>query len=232
MNNTALKADLKLVARDPILALFMVIPLFIYIVFRVMVAYLLPIVFKLTGFDLSPYMGYVLAGAFLLTPGMLGTVAGFLMIDEKDAKIFELMSITPAGYSGYISHRLFLPFIAGIIYTFVGYRVLGIYHLNLGTLVYIAFLIGIDGVLIGLLLFQLADDKVKGLTYSKALNILTAVAMADLLKIQWVSALAALTPFYWIVRLINNPEGSFSLLAAAGVHVLWLVCALKACRSN
>lgn len=227
INTIPLKADMKMIVREPILVLFMLLPVLIFTVFKAVTVFLVPLLDGLTGFDLTPYYGYVLAGALLMTPGMLGTVAGFLMIDERDASIFELMSITPAGYSGYIANRLLIPFVGGMFYTIAGYHALGIYPVGLPTLLYIAILAGADGMMIGLLLFRLADDKVKGLTYSKGLGAFTALAMADLLKMPWISGLAALTPFYWINRLINNPDGVRTVVLAAIVHAAWLGLAVK-----
>lgn len=227
INRTAVRADLKMIIREPILILFLLIPIFIIVVFKFMAIYLPPIIFKFTGIEVSTYYGYVLAFTFMLTPGMLGTVAGFLMIDERDNRIYELMSVTPSGYKGYILNRLMIPFSSGIVYTFLCYYVLNIFHLDFMLLLYIAILGGIEGVIIGLLLFKIAEDKVKGLTYSKALSSLTVFALADVLKTQWVSVIAALSPFYWIVRLITYPVGVMQLIISITVHTFWLGFVIK-----
>ena len=102
MIKTSLKADIKVISREPILLLFMVLPVIMFIVFRGIISFGEVYLYKLTNIVLWDYYGYILAGILLITPSMLGTVAGFLMIDERDIKINELISVTPIGYIGYI----------------------------------------------------------------------------------------------------------------------------------
>lgn len=230
LNQTAVKADIKLIFREPILIIFMILPLFIIGIVKLLVTYGVPLLFQYTGFDLRPYYGYVLAMALLMAPFMLGTVGGFLMIDDRDARIFELMSVTPLGYLGYIIMRSLIPFSTAFTYTIIGYYLIDIYYVHLVLLVYLALLNSLSGVLIGLFLFTFAEDKVKGVTYSKGLSMLNVLAAADLFGLPWLSIIGALTPFYWVVRLINTPFDIANLILAAMVHVVWLIIMFRLLR--
>jgi len=230
LNQNALKADFKLIFREPILIIFMILPLFIIGIVKLLVTYGVPLLLQYTGFDLLPYYGYVLAMTFLMAPFMLGTVCGFLMIDDRDARIFELMSVTPLGYLGYIIMRSLIPFSTAFIYTLIGYYFIDIYYVPLVLLIYIAFLNSLSGVLIGLFLFTFAGDKVKGATYSKGLSMLNVLAVADLFGLTWLSVVGALTPFYWVVRLINTPFDIANLILAAMVHLVWLIIMYRLLR--
>jgi fluoroquinolone transport system permease protein len=230
LNQTALKVDLKLIFREPILIIFMILPLFIIGIVKLLVIYGVPLLLQYTGFDLRPYYGYVLAMALLMAPFMLGTVCGFLMIDDRDARIYELMSVTPLGYLGYIIMRSLIPFSTAFTYTIIGYYFIDIYYVPLVLLVYIAFLNSLSGVLIGLFLFTFAGDKVKGVTYSKGLSMLNVLAVADLFRLPWLSVVGALTPFYWVVRLINTPFDIANLILAAMVHLVWLIIMFRLLR--
>ena len=229
MNKTALKTDIKMIGRDPILILLMLVPIFALIFIKVLLHYLVPWLGSELGFDLCLYYGYVLGGCFLLSPMMLGTVAGFLMIDEKDGKIFELISITPAGYSGYMAHRLVLPFVGSIIYTLMTYFVLNIYTLNGIILILIMLLISLESILVGVILFLFAEDKVQGLTYSKGMGVFIILSMADLFGKAWLSILAGIIPFYWILRLIHNPKDVLVIVLAVLIHLVWVGVLMKKC---
>lgn len=217
-NINQVKADFKQIFRDPILILFMFLPLLIFIIFKLLIVFLVPFI----SFEISNYLMYILAFSFIMSPQMLGTVAGFLMIDDRDAKIYELMSITPLGYSGYIIHRLSIPMVFAVFYTILGYYILNIYPLNKSSLFLIAILMGIEGIITSLILFNLADDKVKGLTISKAMGIFPLMALADLLNIKWISYLSHLFPFYWITKIIQSPSNLTNLFTATLIHFLWL----------
>ncbi len=221
LNQVAVKADFKLIRREPILALFMLLPLFILVLTRLLVQYGVPLLLDYTAFNLAPYYGYVLAMSLLMAPFMLGTVCGFLMIDDRDARMFELMSVTPLGYIGYIAMRSLVPFSAAFIYTYIGYYLIGIIQVGIALLTFIALLNAISGVIIGLVLFNYAGDKVKAIAFSKGLSLLNVLAVADLFELPWLSLLAAFSPYYWIVRLINDAATPFNLIAAALVHLAW-----------
>lgn len=231
-NQTAIKADIKLIIREPILLLFLFLPLFIILIVKLLVVYGTPLLLEYTGFDLSLYYGYVLALTLLMSPFMLGTVCGFLMIDDRDARMFELMSVTPLGSLGYIAMRSLIPFTASFLYTFIGYYLINISLISLILLFYIALLNALSGVLIGLLLFNFAGDKVKAVAYSKGLSLLNVFAVADLFELRWLSLLASITPYYWIVRFFTVPTDFFSLAAATLVHLAWLAMMLRQLDKN
>jgi len=221
MIKTSLKADIKVISREPILLLFMVLPVIMFIVFRGIISFGEVYLYKLTNIVLWDYYGYILAGILLITPSMLGTVAGFLMIDERDIKINELISVTPIGYIGYIVNRLIIPFVGSFIYTFCAYYILNLFFISNLLLIYIAILLGLQGIFISFILYRVADDKVKGLTYAKGLNVFIVFAMADLINIPWVIYIAVTTPFYWIIRLIVDENKLGAILISAIVHIVY-----------
>jgi len=200
----------------------MILPLFIMLITRLFTSYGVPLIIDYLNFDLTPYFGYILTMALLMAPYMLGTVCGFLMIDDRDARMFELMSITPMGYLGYIVMRSLIPFSAAVIYTFAGYFIIDIFYLNLPLLTLIALLNALSGVTVGLLLFNYAGDKVKAVAFSKGLGLLNVLALADLFSLPWLSLLAAFTPFYWVVRLATVSATPFALFMAILIHLFWL----------
>ena len=222
INQAAIKSDFKLIFREPILILFMILPLFIMLITRLFISYGVPLIIEYLNFDLSPYFGYILIMAMLMAPYMLGTVCGFLMIDDRDARMFELLSITPLGYLGYILMRSLIPFSAAFIYTYVGYYFINIFSLDFVLLTLIALLNAISGVTLGLLLFNYAGDKVKAVTFSKGLSLLNVLALADLFSLPWLSLLAAFTPFYWVIHLATVTVTPFTVVMAILVHLFWL----------
>ncbi len=233
INQQAVKADFKLIVREPILLFMMTAPVYILVVLKVFLTFAVPYIHETTGFDLTEYYGYVLAMTLLMMSGILGSAFGFLMIDDRDARILDLMSVTPMGYLGYIIMRITIPFTGSVLYTIAGYYILNIYPLYPGKLLFAAILNGAAGMLVGLLLFVYAEDKVKGITYSKGFNLINFLALADLFNLKWLTALASLIPFYWIVRLITTPGNIDTYLIAVFVHLFWLTVFFKrAARSS
>ena len=232
MRINTISADIKRMIREPILMMLMFVPVFALVALKLIILFGVPILKKYTGFDLSPWYGYFMSTALLIAPSMLGTVAAFMMIDDRDENMIDLMSVTPNGYSGYIANRLLMPFFLSVVYSFGGYLLLNIYTISFLKLLYLAILTGIESIIVGLFLFCLTDNKVKGLTYAKGMSGFMMTALADLLNIKWISALSALIPFYWISSLVVKQETVLNLILPIIIHLAWLALALLMMNRN
>ncbi len=119
-----LRTDIKQIVRDPIMVILMAAPLLMIALFKVMLVFLLPFLETKYSFNLSYLYPYILAFIMLMIPGILGIVTGFMMLDERDGNIAELMAVTPLGRTGYLVNRLSLSALISIIYCFIAYYVL------------------------------------------------------------------------------------------------------------
>lgn len=232
MTTKAFTFDMRTLMRDPILMMFMIVPLLVLVVAKLFLIFAEPILYEMTGFVLSQYYGYLLAVVLTFSPYILGTVTAFLMIDERDESIYELMSVMPIGYVGYITNRLLIPFGLSIIYTVLSYTILNIFRLSFMQVTMIALLSGVQGVVVALIMFSLADNKVQGLTYSKALNIFVFASVADLLSLKWVSIISAFIPFYWTSQIVINPASFIVIGKALVVHIVWLYLGARLVRAR
>lgn len=215
------KTDIKKVFGEPIIALLFIMPLFFPLLFKALLVYAVPIINNYIAFDIVPYHNYVLAMTLMLAPSMLGAVMGFTMLDDKDSHIVELMSVTPLGTSGYMMLKIIFVFIATFIATIYTYYVMNIFYIPPATLVYLALLLSLFGSTIGMVLFTIATDKVKGLTYTKALSLVMLFAFADLVPINAVRYVSMCIPTYWITQIMLKPQSLFVLVMSAAVHLLW-----------
>lgn len=196
-------------------------PLVEILAFKLILMFLIPFIQNYYTFTVVEYHVYILAVSLTVMPCILGVVTGFMMLDERDGKIAELMSVTPLGRSGYLINRLTFSSILTIVYTFICYFVLDISYIPFWTLIFLALLLGTLSAIIGLILFSIATDKVKGLTYAKGLNIFVLFCLADLVPILWLNYLSMLFPSYWITRVIKTPN--FGVVSTALlVHAIWL----------
>ncbi|PKM96212.1 MAG: hypothetical protein CVU84_00410 [Firmicutes bacterium HGW-Firmicutes-1] len=227
MNIEHIKNDFKQLVREPMMLLLFCLPLVIFAVFKAMIVFLIPFLYEYIDFDLSDYYLYILSLVLILTPGMLGIVTGFMMLDERDGKIAELMSVTPLGRSGYLYNRLSFAFVATVIYTFMGYFIVDIYKLPLLVVFLLSVLLGIFSMILGMIIFTIATDKVKGLTYAKGLNIMLFFCLTDLLNERWLTNFSMLFPTYWITEIIQNPKSLQVFGIALFVHLLWIGSILR-----
>ena len=217
-----LKNDLKQIMRDPIMAILMVAPLLLISVIKLIVSLLTPFILTRFGFDFSPYLDYLFVFVVMMCGSILGIVTGFMMIDERDGKIAELMSVTPLGRGGYLFNRLLFAATLSIFYCILSYYVLDIIKLPFITVLFVSLLSSNYAILIGLLIFSFADDKVKGLTFAKAINSLSLFAFTDLLGLKWLTVLSWFFPPYWITMVVQSPSSLLIYGLALGVNLGWL----------
>ncbi len=215
--------DLRQVLRDSVMASLLMAPALIIVVFKLLLVFLAPAVASRTGLDITPWYPWVLSFVLILNAGMLGVVTGFMMLDDKDGNIAELMAVTPLGRSGYLLNRLSFASVLSVFYTFLCYYVLGIVALNVFSVAVLSVLLAVYSASIGLLMFSGAENKVKGLTFSKALNLLILFAFADLFSLKWFTVISWFFPPYWISQIILNPFAFQVVVIAVAVHIGWLV---------
>ncbi len=219
---------MKKIWREDVIAIIFLAPIVIMVLFRLIISFLLPYLATLLDFNIAEYEKYILSLVLFISPSMLGMVMGFMLIHDKDNKIVELMSVTPMGKQGYLIIRLSFVFLFTFIYTLYGYLVIGLYLIPIGTLLYITVLLSIYSTIFSLLLFRVATDKVKGLTYAKGLNVLMIFAFARLFDTPWITILSAFFPSYWITEIIIKPNDFLILSLGLVVHVVWFgICLLS-----
>lgn len=215
--------DLKQITRDPIMGIMLVAPLLTIVLFKLLVIFLVPFIYNQTGFDIAPYYGYLFSFVIIINNGLLGIVTGFLMLDDRDGNILVLMSVTPLGKGGYLVNRLLISSFAAFIYTIAGYFILQIVVLPLHAVLLLGILSSAYAAILGLLLFTGASDKVKGLTFAKALNMLVLFAFADLFGLDWFSITAWFFPTYWFTEIIHSPGSFIPVLVGILVHGAWII---------
>lgn len=218
-----IRSELKKIIREPMMALLLFAPLIIPIVFRLLINFLIPFINKYSEFDFSLYHHYVLSFVLMLSPMLLSIIVGFSMIDDRDNRMVELICVTPFSKSGYVVLRLALLSILVIVYSIYSYYVLGIYIIPIWTLLYLSMILSLYSAIMGLLLFTVASDKVKALTYAKGLNMIFLFAFVDLLGIKWMNILGGLFPTYWITQIISSPQNILILIIGGFVSLIWFL---------
>jgi hypothetical protein len=204
------------------MAMLMFAPLLLIIVFKLLMLFLAPYLAVKTGFDATPYSAYILSFILLINSGMLGIVTGFMMLDERDGNISQLLEITPLGRGGYLINRLAFASLLSVIYCFLSIVVFNLPALPFPAILLLSALSAIYTAIIGLLIFSGADDKVKGLTFAKGLNVLVLFAFSDLFALPWLTLLSWFFPPYWITMIIKTPYSLTIACVAFLVHALWL----------
>lgn len=201
-------ADIRMVARDPLLAILPFAPILAAIALRFLIPPIAGILQSNLGFDLLAWSGLI-RGIMILFPGMFyGMIAGFLLLDDRDDGIATYWSITPVRRSGYLVARLGLFTMAALPLGLGCALLLGLSPLRLVDDLIMATLGALQVPIYSLFLAAFASNKVEGLSIVKALGVLNMAPLAILLsgplgRIGWV------VPQYWAaVGFLSGISGS------------------------
>ena len=219
--------DLKNITRELMLIYIMFIP----VLFAILIRYGVPILREefLEKFDLINYYPLIIGYYILLVPVLIGIVAGFLVLDERDEGIVQVLILTPLSKKGYLIYRIFMPMLISLFYILILTPVLGLVEVSIRSLIILGLLSMLESPITALFLTAFAGNKVEGLAFSKGLGLLMMVPLLRFSKSKW-TILAALIPFYWPVQgflVIGRQEFYLSILAGFLVHLLFLFILVK-----
>ncbi|HKK43761.1 MAG TPA: hypothetical protein VJ963_15195 [Bacteroidales bacterium] len=195
----SLKADLKFIARDPMLIVAAVAPVFLIILLRLVFPPLAEFVILKTGVDINLYYPVVAITFISLIPMLIGMVYAFILIDENDMHILQVISVTPAGRINFILMRMVMPVLLSLFFIWIAVLFTDPVASEgwLRTLV-ITILLSTQSTFVFLFTGSMAGDKIEGLAFSKLYGIfLVAVPLGLVLHHPW-NYLAFFSPSYWI----------------------------------
>lgn len=167
------------------------------------------------GFDLVPY--YPLLMSFLLgmLPIIVGTIVGFLLLDERDDQTLTALQVSPLPMTGYLTYRLGAPVVASVVLTVVAFWIAGIGSVATGPLFVAAIAAAPLAPLFALYLAAFANNKVQGFALAKSNGFLTIPPLAAWFVDPPYEYVFAVVPTYWPVKLYWRLE--------AGQDVWWLL---------
>ncbi len=190
--------DMKNVSRDSFLILIYGILLLIAILFR----FGIPMVAELVKpwVDLTEHYTFIMSFLAFLTPGFVGMVMGFILLDERDEDILSYMAVTPLSKSGYLFYRIVSQMIISFLLMYV---ILFIAHLTpvpVIRLIPVGLMASLEAPIMALFLAAFANNKVEGLAVYKLTSIIfLAPFVGYFVKSNW-AFLAGILPPFWVSK--------------------------------
>lgn len=225
--------DIRQIAKDPMLTASLLGPLAVIVFARFLFPPLAAWVEERYTFAMSAYTGFV--AIFLLTtvPLLPGTMAGLLMLDERDENLVTYYGVTPLTRHGYYRYRLFLPSLLALLSTGLFVMMSGLAEIRAES-GYALLLFALEAPCIALFLAAAAANKVEGLALSKLSGILFAGPIVVAFVPEPWQAAGMLIPTYWPAKsyalgVSREPVlATVSFLIGLGYHIMLLILASRA----
>lgn len=193
------KADLKFVRRDQMLLMAMSAPFIIILLLKLGFPLIAGYVLSQTGFQLYDYYSIIALTMMPVIPMLLGLVYAFILLDENDTHILQVISVTPAGKKYFLYMRMITPAFLTLILFYISVLITDPVSTE-GWLrsAYISFLMSLQAPFVFLFIGSLAGNKIEGMAFSKLYGVfLIAVPLGLILHHPW-NYLAFFSPLYWI----------------------------------
>lgn len=224
-----LGADARNVARDPLFAF--------AAVFALAPALLLRVAGPAVDAFFADQLGLsdgtaLLAPAAALTPAfMVGWMAGFVLLEERDEGVLRAVAATPVGTDGFLAYRMAVAALICLVSAPLAVAVIGVDAFAAGAIVspLLGLFCALQAVLIALTLASVAGNKVEGLAVTKLINLALIPPILAGLETSW-KWLAAPIPTFWVGLAAQAETPAALAVAAVGGLVVHLAATALALR--
>ncbi|MDJ0655977.1 MAG: hypothetical protein QNJ40_17570 [Xanthomonadales bacterium] len=194
------RIDARNVTRDPLLAWLLPLSLLLAAMFRYGVPPLATWLQENYQVDLVPHYPAIMSFGLLIAPTIVGTVIGFLLLDQRDDRTLEALRITPLTTRGYLGYRVLLPVAISVPITLAVMLIMGLSLPGWDALLVGSVIAAPMAALFALAFACIAENKVQGFALSKASGLVNLPAVvAWFIQSDW-QLLFGITPTYWIVK--------------------------------
>ncbi len=229
---TLLLGDIKNIYRDTLLVALPFSPLLIGCVLRFLIPFITLFLKSKFGFDLLPYYDLIMGFMIMVTPMLYGFVIGFLLLDDRDEGLFNSISVTPIGKTGYLTYKLTLPVVTSFIFTYLMIIIGGIIKIDYFYLLPVALMSSLEAPLWALTIAAFSSNKIEGLAFAKGLGVLFVAPIAGYFVTSPLGLFFGIIPPYWIIKSfisIGKDLESYLFYAICGIvsHIVYLFILVK-----
>lgn len=224
--------DLRHIRFDPMLMASMIGPLALTLIARYAFPPLSDWLEQVYGFRLSAYTAFIAAFLLIAIPLLPGTMAGLLMLDERDENMVVYFGVTPLARGGYFRYRLFLPSSLTFLFTGLFMPLSGVSGMRPESMYTVVILL-LEAPLFALFLAAFASNKVEGLALSKASGLMFAGPVVAYFVPEPWTYLGVWIPTYWPAQSYLSGGESLPLasigwfLGGVAYHVILLIWLLR-----
>lgn len=214
--------DFKQIFRDKMMLIFLLAP-FILLAF---VRFFIPYLSEKYPFVVE-YHNYIMMFAAMQTAIMFGCITSFMILEEKDENVFQVIRILPINTAFFIMYRIFFGFIFSLLSAFLLLRYGGIATPNMVNSFALALLYGLISPLITLVIGTFAKNKIEGLAFFKGLDLLLIIPILGFFVPISFKYLFGIVPIFWTFQVydaaLKAQEIGILFIIAFIIHIICII---------
>lgn len=209
--------DARIVRRDSFLIWMILLPFFDAALLRWGLPFAAA---QLAGrFDLLPlyplFVSYVIVQ---MVPVLMGTLIGFLLLDERDDNTLQALLVTPLPLHLYLGYRVAAPLLLSLVLIVITVPLTGLVEMPFLPLLLTALIAALLAPAVSLFFVAFAENKVQGFAVLKVLGTIALVHVAAyFIPLPWQYLVGIIFPPYWVGRAF------WSIAAGESNYLIYLV---------
>jgi len=217
---TFLIGDIKNITRDSMLLGTMLAPIALALFIKLSISYFSEVFNEMFPLTIEHHYTFIMSFVILLSPFMLGIMAGLMILEEMDDNILSYIAVTPVSKSGYLLYRLIVPMLISTILTIFIIVYTGLVNFTISILP-VVLLAAMITPIMALFLASFANNKVEGLAIGKATGVILIVPfLTYIVKSNWLFLLSAF-PTFWVSEAFMK---SYEMALYSDIYVLIGFC--------
>lgn len=152
------------------------------------------------GFDLVPYYPLLMSFLPLVVAGMVGTVMGFLLLDQRDDQTLTALLVTPMSLGDLLRYRMVVLVAVSVAFSWVTVPLAGLTATTISQLVVASLTAAPLAAVYALFLGSFAENKVQGFALAKVMGIVLVPCVAAYSVEQPWQSVFGLVPHYWPLK--------------------------------
>lgn len=215
--------DARNVSRDAMLRWVVILTPAFGLLFRYALPPIVGAIYRRFAFDLTTYYPLIMSFLPLIAAGMIGTVVGFLLLDQRDDQTMAALLVTPLSLGDYLRYRFTMLLLVCVALSCVTVAVAGLTETTPLQVVVTSIVAAPLAPIYALFLGSFAGNKVQGFALAKAIGIVfVPCVVAYLVTGPWQTAFGVI-PHYWSMKvfwLFDSGAESAALVHAA-IGLAW-----------
>lgn len=192
--------DARSVARDAMLRWVVVLTPAFGLLFRYALPPVAAAVDVRFGFDLTTYYPLFMSFLPLVVAGMIGTVVGFLLLDQRDDQTMTALLVTPMSLGDYLRYRLTVLMLLCVVFSSVTVPLAGLTETTPLQIVVSAIVAAPLAPIYAVFLGTFAANKVQGFALAKIIGIVFIPCVAAYFVTGPWQNVFGLVPHYWALK--------------------------------
>lgn len=222
-------SQIKRIGKDNLLLLLSVYPLILAVVGRFLVPFLRESF--LDKFDLIIHYPAIAAFFILANPYIYGALAAFLLLDEREVNVLQVIRVTPITLNKYLMIKVAfftaISFVSGLAII----KLINLVDISLFESIYINALLSLAAPFNLILINAFAKNRVEGFALVKGSGILIMLPLLAFYIPEQFNLMAGIVPGYWPAMAIRKiVEPSFGIMpywAYALVGLIYILILMK-----